>query len=200
MRIVMNSTPKVIYAYASDDAQERIGIPAQTAGEELDRIRRRDGHIAPRVVVDEARPEDAPLHPAFEWRDEVAAENWREHEARQLVRQVRVITPPVERTPEPRVCVPNQQRRPAVESEEFDPLAADLSRATGSLVETQRQLEQLRHKAAARFDRKRVIAADVALAELAEAKENLAEAHEALTAARKESCWSRTLAGNLVGS
>lgn len=60
-------------------------VPAQTAGEELDRIYQEHGGIEAKTIVDESRPESAPLHPCFEWRDPVAAEMWREHQARGIV-------------------------------------------------------------------------------------------------------------------
>lgn len=67
-------------------------VSAQVAGEELRRIEEaNDGILRPRDVVDESRPEEAPLHPAFEWRDEVAAEKYREDQARQVIRSVRVV-------------------------------------------------------------------------------------------------------------
>ena len=68
------------------------GVSAQAAGEALERIAARDGCIKPQSVVDEARPEDSPIHPAFEWRDKVAAEEHRKWQARQIVRSVRVVT------------------------------------------------------------------------------------------------------------
>ena len=68
------------------------GVDAQKAGLELDRIQQKYGAIKPKIVVDEARPDDAPLHPVFEWNDVVAAEEWRVHTARNLVRSVQVIT------------------------------------------------------------------------------------------------------------
>ena len=72
-------------------AHANFGIPAQVAGEELERIRtERKGRLIPAVVVDEARPEEAPLHPAFEWDDAVAAEQYREGQARNLIRHVTV--------------------------------------------------------------------------------------------------------------
>ena len=43
-------------------------------------------------LVDVSRPEDAPLHPEFEWRDDVAAERWREEQARQIIRCIRVVS------------------------------------------------------------------------------------------------------------
>lgn len=65
------------------------GVPAQVAGEELDRIRRENGDtLTPGLVVDESRPEDAALHPAFEWDDPTAAEKYREDQARRIIRNV----------------------------------------------------------------------------------------------------------------
>lgn len=180
--------PQYCYAEGLHDAV-RFGIDPQSAGEELERIRQRDKTIRPEVVVDEARPEDAVLHPAFEWRDPEAAEKYRQIQARQLIKKVRVICP----EPQPvasvyaRVAPPSAPIEPAME--QHDPLAHELSKTVGSLVETRRQLTELKLKAARRFDRKKVIAADVALADLAEAEENLSSAHEALTAGRKVSQW-----------
>lgn len=68
------------------------GIAAQVAGDELERIRvKSNGQMTPRAVVDESRPDDAPLHPVFEWDDEVAAEAWREEQARYVIRSVAVV-------------------------------------------------------------------------------------------------------------
>ena len=181
--------PQYCYAEGLEDAM-RFGIDAQEAGEELERIKQRDGTIVPAAVVDEARPEDAVLHPAFEWVDPVAAERYREIQARQLIKRVRVICPEPEEKPVVRmtVAMPTAPIEPAMQ--EHDPLAHDLSKTVGSLVETRRQLTELKLKAARRFDRRKVIAADVALAELQEAEESLSSAHEALTAGRKAAEWS----------
>jgi hypothetical protein len=67
------------------------GVSAQAAGEEIQRIRDRDGFCEPEILVDESRPEEAPLHPAFDWDDPVAAERWRTHQARNLIRSIQVI-------------------------------------------------------------------------------------------------------------
>lgn len=66
------------------------GVKAQVVGEELERIRARDGKLETATVVDEARPEGAPLHPVFEWNDSVAADEYRLWQARALVRSVEV--------------------------------------------------------------------------------------------------------------
>lgn len=58
---------------------------------ELGRIYRRDGVLVPAIVVDEARPETAPLHAHFTWDDSEAAEEWRREEARRLIRNFRIV-------------------------------------------------------------------------------------------------------------
>jgi hypothetical protein len=67
------------------------GVDAQTVGDELHRIYQDNGELTAPLVVDEARPDDAALHPAFEWNDEVAAELHREHQARTMIRSVEII-------------------------------------------------------------------------------------------------------------
>lgn len=67
------------------------GITAQIAGEELARIQQQHGELKPPTIVDEARPKDALLHPAFEWDDFVAAELHRQDQARHLIRAVQVV-------------------------------------------------------------------------------------------------------------
>lgn len=69
----------------------RFTADPQVVGEELERIRARDGGISVDAMLEEARPEDAPLHPLCTWDDPVAAEKWRKHELRQVPRSLRVV-------------------------------------------------------------------------------------------------------------
>jgi hypothetical protein len=66
-------------------------ITPETAGKELARIHEEHGTLKAETVVDEARPDEAPLHPAFEWNDPVAAELYRREQARSLIKTVQVI-------------------------------------------------------------------------------------------------------------
>jgi hypothetical protein len=67
------------------------GLPAQVVGEQLESIRQsHNGRMTPANVVEAARPETAPLHPAFEWDDAAAAESWRQEQARFIIRHVAV--------------------------------------------------------------------------------------------------------------
>jgi hypothetical protein len=73
----------------------RFKVTAQIAGDELDRIARENNtpvpHVAAQVLVDESRPEAAPLHPEFTWDDQIAAEAYRVNEARNIIRSIRVV-------------------------------------------------------------------------------------------------------------
>lgn len=69
----------------------RYGVDAQVVGAELARIQQQNGVTTPQAVVEAGRPDDAPLHPVFEWRDEVAAESYRQWQARKLIKSVTVI-------------------------------------------------------------------------------------------------------------
>lgn len=60
-------------------------VQAQAAGEEIERIYHKRGQCGAADVVDESRPESAVLHPCFEWNDPVAAELWREQQARSII-------------------------------------------------------------------------------------------------------------------
>lgn len=57
-----------------------------------------NGELTPKALVDASRPEDAPLHPAFEWNDAVAAERYRETQAQYIIRHIEVV-PEVTQTP-----------------------------------------------------------------------------------------------------
>lgn len=68
-----------------------LPVPAQVAGEELSRIESRDGGVTPDVLVEENRPQEAPLHRCFTWDDQEAAKKCRLHEASRVIRTVRIV-------------------------------------------------------------------------------------------------------------
>lgn len=77
------------FAYKSEVYQKMYPVDADTVGDELERIEGRYGRVTASNVVDESRPDEAPLHPVFEWRDAVAAEKYRHEQARELIGSVR---------------------------------------------------------------------------------------------------------------
>lgn len=69
-------------------------IKAQVAGERLAELSEQNNHrLTPRIVLEDARPPESPLHPCFEWDDVRAAELHREDQARNVIRSIRVSQP-----------------------------------------------------------------------------------------------------------
>lgn len=63
----------------------------QRVGEALEEIAAKsDGELHPAAVVSAARDESHTLHPFFTWDDAVAAEKYREDQARTLIRCIRI--------------------------------------------------------------------------------------------------------------
>ena len=58
---------------------------------QLDRIQHKYGYIKPKIVVKEAEAAASPLHNFFTWEDRDAASRWRESEARDLIRAIRIV-------------------------------------------------------------------------------------------------------------
>jgi hypothetical protein len=72
-------------------AHIRGSLDAQAVGSRLESLRQLFGQLTPEVAVEDARPVDALLHPAFEWDDVAAAEQFRLVQAREIIRSVVVI-------------------------------------------------------------------------------------------------------------
>src|SRR5262252_3901117 len=78
--------------YAYRRAARNRAVFADDVGRELVRIWKASGEqLEPAVVVAEARSEASPIHPCFEWRDKIAAEQHRLWQARELIKSVRVV-------------------------------------------------------------------------------------------------------------
>lgn len=70
-----------------------VPVPAQVAGEELERIRvAHNGRLTQADVVAEAREKTNPLHKAFEWNDKRAANEYRLTQAAYIIRSITVAT------------------------------------------------------------------------------------------------------------
>lgn len=74
----------------------KLTLSPDEANAELERIRTARGAITAPVVVEESRPETAPLHAYFEWDDAKAGEEYRISQARRLVRAIVVVETPNE--------------------------------------------------------------------------------------------------------
>jgi hypothetical protein len=87
--------------------------------------------LTPALVVDAARDPVHPLHSQFEWDDSIAGEKYRQTQARQLIRSVRVVQP-VGENDQVRVrswhSIPRSEGRTYMPAEEIkqDPFARQL--------------------------------------------------------------------------
>jgi hypothetical protein len=128
----------------------RIGIEADIAGRELDKLRK-DNKLTTKNVVEAARPAKAPLHPAFTWDDKLAAEHYRRYEARELIRSVYVIT---EENKEPTQAYVHVSAQPGQDEGRYESVQvvvqspdlfatclAELQQKANAAVEAVRQLE-----------------------------------------------------------
>lgn len=67
-----------------------IKADADAAGEMLDALER-ENKLTAKNLVDANREEGTPLHDEFEWDDAVAAESYREEQARHIIRSLTVV-------------------------------------------------------------------------------------------------------------
>lgn len=75
----------------------RHKVSAQVAGEVCSRLES-EGRLNAVELVDESRPEDSPMHKEFEWDDSIAGEEWRRHQARNIINTI-IVVPEVEERP-----------------------------------------------------------------------------------------------------
>lgn len=159
------------------------GVSAQTVGETLTAMHAKHGKLTAAAVVDDSRPEDAPLHPAFEWRDSVAGEAWRHHQARNLIKRVTVVDDAEDKDQRPRqvyVHVPDERayQPVSVVVQQPDMYLSALAQLMRKVQEASAAVDDL--KAAARGGKQppdRLQAVEIAAVALQTAKEALASLH-----------------------
>lgn len=78
----------VVYAWRPNC--RRDNVDPQVVGEALEALVDQGPVMSAEQILAAAEPPTSPLHPLFEWEDDVAAHHWRVHEARELVRDLRV--------------------------------------------------------------------------------------------------------------
>lgn len=69
----------------------RIAAEPDIAAKEFERILDQHGDLDPVTIVAESQHTTAPLHTAFEWVDQTAADLYREHQARTMVQSLIVV-------------------------------------------------------------------------------------------------------------
>jgi uncharacterized protein YfiM (DUF2279 family) len=163
--------------------QTVAGVSAEDALDELTRIHASAG-LSAKAVVDESRPDDAVLHPVFEWDDEVAGERYREHQATTLIRSVRIVVDPEDATgvTEPAFINVSQAGQPGVYeppstvAESVSYLAMATENAMRELRSAQQALEDLKVIADGRGDDRATLIV-TAIASLGVARDAISKFH-----------------------
>lgn len=65
--------------------------PAQQVGEMLDELSRSASGLTPQSLIEANRAEGTLLHDVFEWRDDIAAEKYRQEQARAIIRNIVIV-------------------------------------------------------------------------------------------------------------
>lgn len=113
-------------------------------------IRAERGMLTPEIVVDEARPDEHPLHSRFEWNDTVAAEKWRREQAADLIRSVKITySDKHDRPAEVRAFVVVRGESPNADYQPTEEAMADPFTSKILLAEFQREWKSFK----ARYDR-----------------------------------------------
>ncbi len=68
----------------------RANVNADTVGEILDTLRNSETGLTAKAFVDISRPEESETHKMFEWDDSIAAEKFREQQARVIIGHITV--------------------------------------------------------------------------------------------------------------
>lgn len=63
----------------------QYSVNPNVVGGVIESIEERDGTVTPKALVDEARAENSPIHSMFTWNNEIAAERYRQQEARNVI-------------------------------------------------------------------------------------------------------------------
>ena len=66
-------------------------VSANVAAAECERLEA-EGRLTAADLVEESRSEDSPLHSEFEWRDDVAADEYRKSQARGIINSLVVVS------------------------------------------------------------------------------------------------------------
>ena len=82
-----------------------VPVNAQTAGEELERIYKRDGIITPEKVLEDNTEAGTPLHDCFEWDDTAAAYKYRVKQAKEIIQTIVTVSDSAPQLPPVRAFV-----------------------------------------------------------------------------------------------
>ena len=123
----------------------RIKADAQKAGEMCEELERTVG-LTPQTLLDANRQEGTLLHDEFEWNDEIAAEAYRETQARYIIRNLCVASVSEEKQPTRAFYSIVQEEEIGRKYESLDVIVASEDKASKLLQAAQKELLAFKHK------------------------------------------------------
>ena len=81
----------MVFEWKKDATGPTGKVKAKDAGNIIKGLEKKHGGATPSAIVAEARPDDSPIHPWFEWDNSKAAEKHRQDQARSMVQQIVVV-------------------------------------------------------------------------------------------------------------
>lgn len=77
-------------AYKWKTGSHNSKVSAQIVGETCEKLEA-EKRLNAQTLVDISRPKDSPTHSLFEWDNRKAAEEWRRHQARNIINSIEVV-------------------------------------------------------------------------------------------------------------
>ena len=102
-------------------------VSAQKAGEHIEELDLQYGEVTPKILVDDARPEGALMHPLYEWNDSVAAEKYRCNQAKKILSELITVHVSQEESELEKPVRAFVSVKPRNETASFRPIVAALS-------------------------------------------------------------------------
>ena len=102
-------------------------VSAQKAGEHIEELNRELGEVTPQIMVDDARPEDALMHPLYEWNDAKAAEKYRHNQAKKILSELVIVRVSEDERELPEPTKAFVSIKPRNESASYKPIVEALS-------------------------------------------------------------------------
>ena len=79
-------------AYSYEYRVQRLySVPAQVVGELCEQLEASEGGLTPKTFVDASRDPKSPTHSMLEWDNKIAAEAYREEQAKHIIANVRIV-------------------------------------------------------------------------------------------------------------
>lgn len=119
----------------------QYSVDANIVGHTIENIEKANGECTAKMLLDEARAEESPIHELFEWDDSIAAEKYRLKQATEIITAIAVVIEDNLETPKKVRAFANVGAR---HKGSFIPMTTALAKEESRKVVLQHALEELK--------------------------------------------------------